>query len=56
MKAIILGIAAIAAPALAQCPAKGDFNGDCKVNLVDFSILAYLSLHTIGNYSHPVFP
>lgn len=23
------------------CPAKGDLNGDCKVNLVDFSIAAY---------------
>jgi hypothetical protein len=24
-----------------SCPAKGDVNGDCKVNLVDFSITAY---------------
>jgi len=24
-----------------QCPAKGDVNNDCKVNLVDFSIAAY---------------
>lgn len=24
-----------------KCPAKGDLNGDCKVNLVDFSIAAY---------------
>ncbi|MEK7084458.1 MAG: hypothetical protein AAB932_04450, partial [Patescibacteria group bacterium] len=24
-----------------QCPAKADVNGDCKVNLVDFSIAAY---------------
>ena len=24
-----------------KCPAKGDVNGDCKVNLVDFSVTAY---------------
>lgn len=24
-----------------KCPIKGDFNGDCRVNLVDFSMLAY---------------
>ena len=24
-----------------QCPSKGDINGDCRVNLVDFSIAAY---------------
>jgi hypothetical protein len=23
------------------CPAKGDFNNDCKVNIIDFSLLAY---------------
>ncbi len=23
------------------CPKKGDFNGDCKVNIIDFSILAF---------------
>ncbi len=26
---------------LAHCPARGDLNTDCKVNLVDFSIMAY---------------
>lgn len=26
---------------LATCPTKGDLNGDCRVNLVDFSIAAY---------------
>jgi hypothetical protein len=26
---------------LRTCPAKGDFNTDCRVNLIDFSILAY---------------
>ncbi len=25
----------------AGCPVKGDFNGDCKVNIIDFSLLAY---------------
>ncbi len=25
----------------AKCPAKADFNGDCKVDLIDFSILLY---------------
>ena len=24
-----------------KCPAKADLNGDCKVNLIDFSIAAY---------------
>jgi hypothetical protein len=23
------------------CPPKGDLNGDCKVDLIDFSIMAY---------------
>jgi len=40
-QAFTVGDADVAAPALAQCPARGDFNGDCKVNLVDFSMLAY---------------
>jgi len=26
---------------LSRCPIKGDFDGTCRVNLVDFSILAY---------------
>jgi len=30
-----------AAQASSRCPIKGDFDGDCRVNLVDFSILAY---------------
>ncbi len=25
----------------AKCPVKADFNGDCKVDLIDFSILLY---------------
>ncbi len=29
------------ASAKPKCPAKGDLNGDCKVNLTDFSIAAY---------------
>ena len=31
----------IAAAPPSRCPQKGDLNGDCRVNLVDFSILAY---------------
>jgi Fibronectin type III domain len=31
----------VAAPSVSSCAQKGDLNGDCKVNLVDFSILAY---------------
>ena len=27
--------------AVKKCPAKGDLNGDCRVNLVDFSIASY---------------
>jgi hypothetical protein len=34
-------VAAPAASAGSECPPKGDLNGDCKVNLIDFSILAY---------------
>jgi len=30
----------VAAP-VAKCPSKGDLNGDCKVNLVDFSVAAF---------------
>jgi hypothetical protein len=29
------------APGRTNCPSKGDVNGDCQVNLTDFSILAY---------------
>lgn len=28
-------------PTTGECPARGDLNGDCKVNLVDFSLAAY---------------
>lgn len=31
----------VAAVLVSKCPAKGDVNGDCRVNLVDFSIVAY---------------
>jgi hypothetical protein len=27
--------------ALPHCPSRGDLNNDCKVNLIDFSIMAY---------------
>jgi hypothetical protein len=40
-QAFTVGNANVAASAAAVCPAKGDFNGDCRVNLVDFSMLAY---------------
>ncbi|MCX6712435.1 MAG: hypothetical protein NT041_01955, partial [Candidatus Vogelbacteria bacterium] len=30
-----------------KCPAKGDLNGDCKVNLVDFSVAAYWYKRTL---------
>lgn len=32
---------ASAAPGRTTCPPKGDINDDCRVNLIDFSILAY---------------
>jgi hypothetical protein len=31
-----------------KCPAKGDVNGDCKVNLVDFSIAAFWYKRTLS--------
>lgn len=31
-----------------RCPAKGDLNGDCRVNLVDFSIAAYWYKRTVA--------
>jgi len=31
-----------------KCPAKGDLNGDCRVNLIDFSIAAYWYKRTIA--------
>jgi hypothetical protein len=36
-----VGTEDVAAPVANTAPAKGDFNGDGKVNLIDFSILAY---------------
>lgn len=41
VQAFTVGNANVVAPAPAACPPKGDFNNDCKVNLVDFSMLAY---------------
>jgi hypothetical protein len=41
LKSFIVGNQDIAAQSASTCPAKGDLNGDCKVNLVDFSMLAY---------------
>ncbi len=32
----------------AKCPAKGDLNGDCKVNLIDFSIAAFWNKKTLS--------
>jgi hypothetical protein len=36
-----VGTENVIASAPKQCPLKGDLNGDCKVDLVDFSIAAY---------------
>jgi hypothetical protein len=41
VRAFTVGTEDIAAAPVSSCPAKGDLNGDCRVNLVDFSILAY---------------
>src|SRR5581483_11051118 len=40
-RAFTVGTENIAAQPAHGCPPKGDVNGDCRVNLVDFSILAY---------------
>ncbi len=37
----LVGTENILAPHIGSCPAKADFNKDCRVNLIDFSILAY---------------
>ena len=34
-----------------KCPAKGDLNGDCRVNLVDFSIAAFWYKKNLNNAS-----
>lgn len=36
-----VGTKNVLAVSASKCPAKGDINGDCRVNLVDFSITAY---------------
>ena len=36
-----IGNTNVPAPKATGCPLKGDLNGDCRVNLIDFSILAY---------------
>ena len=38
---LIIGEKTIPAPAPGACLGRGDFNHDCRVNLVDFSILIY---------------
>ena len=40
-QAFTVGDKNVLAGPVSKCPTKGDFNNDCKVNLVDFSILAY---------------
>jgi hypothetical protein len=37
----IVGTKNVLAVAPKKCPAKGDLNGDCRVNLIDFSIMGY---------------
>jgi hypothetical protein len=37
----LIGTQNIPSEAVGKCPAKGDFNSDCRVDLVDFSILAF---------------
>ena len=39
----------VLATAPQKCPAKGDLNGDCKVNLVDFSIASYWYKNTLSD-------
>jgi hypothetical protein len=36
-----VGTRNVLSPHSGQCPLKGDFNGDCRVDLIDFSILAF---------------
>jgi hypothetical protein len=45
----LVGTENILTPETGACPAKADFNNDCRVDLVDFSILAYW-------YKKPNFP
>jgi hypothetical protein len=40
-RAFMVGTQDITAESTPACPLKGDLNGDCRVNLIDFSILAY---------------
>lgn len=40
-KIFTIGTTTIAVKPETNCPQKGDVNGDCRVNLVDFSITAY---------------
>jgi hypothetical protein len=39
--AFVVGNKNVLSPTGASCPQKADLNGDCRVNLVDFSIAAY---------------
>ena len=49
LRAFTVGTENVAAQPVLACPPKGDLNGDCRVNLIDFSILAYW-------YKRPGFP
>jgi hypothetical protein len=40
-RSFVVGTQNVAAPTLSKCSLKADINGDCRVNLIDFSILAY---------------
>jgi len=44
----IVGTKNVLIPVLStRCPTRGDVNGDCKVNLIDFSIVAYWYKRTL---------
>jgi hypothetical protein len=37
----LVGTENVPTPEIGQCPQRADFNNDCRVNLIDFSILAF---------------
>ena len=44
-----VGTKNVSAGAPSKCPQKGDVNGDCKVNLVDFAITAFWYKRTLSD-------
>jgi hypothetical protein len=47
IRSFTVGTKNVTAPPAQKCPLRGDFNKDCKTNLIDFSMMAYWFKRTL---------